>query len=399
MASATNGLVPTRAFLASADDVARLMVELGRSRRLPQRLPPTSSSSASLTHPRLRAPRRRRAACRRNATAVSSSPSPSSPTTCCPLGAARPLCVARLADYAVSDASRDYRRLVAEFACAASSRKRAAARSSCWPPASRRPQLRPPLPLLLQPHARLAHQSNRGHLGVEYYGSTVTVNILPVGVDMAQLSSVVAAPEALATLRDLSLAFKDRVVLLGSTTSTSSRASASSSSPWSGSSRSALSSVAARARPDRQPSAQPRPRRRGGGRRGRSIIRRINARFGRHRYDPIVLVDHPCRPSRRPPTTPPPSASSSAPSTTASTSSLHLHRLPRAPRFDQAFAETAATSSSSSSSNGRTWRSALSSSRHPLPVATERGGRRLLPHHAPLLLHPSAHQVFDLCPQ
>nr|CAD1834894.1 unnamed protein product [Ananas comosus var. bracteatus] len=42
----------------------------------------------------------------------------------------------------------------------------------------------------------LAHQSNRGHLGVEYYGRTVTVKILPVGVDMAQLRSVVAAPEA-----------------------------------------------------------------------------------------------------------------------------------------------------------------------------------------------------------
>nr|CAD1839744.1 unnamed protein product [Ananas comosus var. bracteatus] len=40
----------------------------------------------------------------------------------------------------------------------------------------------------------LAHQSNRGHLGVEYYGRTVTVKILPVGVDMAQLRSVVAAP-------------------------------------------------------------------------------------------------------------------------------------------------------------------------------------------------------------
>nr|CAD1831642.1 unnamed protein product [Ananas comosus var. bracteatus] len=61
----------------------------------------------------------------------------------------------------------------------------------------------------------LAHQSNRGHLGVKYYGRTVTVTILPVGVDMAQLRSVVAAPEALATLRDLSLAFKDRIVLLG----------------------------------------------------------------------------------------------------------------------------------------------------------------------------------------
>nr|CAD1831641.1 unnamed protein product [Ananas comosus var. bracteatus] len=60
----------------------------------------------------------------------------------------------------------------------------------------------------------LAHQSNRGHLGVKYYGRTVTVTILPVGVDMAQLRFVVAAPKALATLRDLSLAFKDRVVLL-----------------------------------------------------------------------------------------------------------------------------------------------------------------------------------------
>ncbi|OAY65662.1 Alpha,alpha-trehalose-phosphate synthase (UDP-forming) 5 [Ananas comosus] len=91
----------------------------------------------------------------------------------------------------------------------------------------------------------LAHQSNRRHLGVEYYGRTVTVKILPVGVDMAQLRSVVAAPEALATLRDLSLAFKDRVVLLGVDDVDLFKASASSSLPWSGSSRSALSSVAA----------------------------------------------------------------------------------------------------------------------------------------------------------
>ncbi|XP_020081915.1 uncharacterized protein LOC109705584 [Ananas comosus] len=43
----------------------------------------------------------------------------------------------------------------------------------------------------------------------------VTVKIPPVGVDVAQHRFVVAAPEALATLRDLSLGFKDRIVLLG----------------------------------------------------------------------------------------------------------------------------------------------------------------------------------------
>ncbi|OAY65358.1 putative alpha,alpha-trehalose-phosphate synthase (UDP-forming) 8, partial [Ananas comosus] len=46
------------------------------------------------------------------------------------------------------------------------------------------------------------------HLGVKYYGRTVTVTILPVGVDMAQLRSVVAAPEPSHAPRPL-LAFKD----------------------------------------------------------------------------------------------------------------------------------------------------------------------------------------------
>jgi trehalose 6-phosphate synthase/phosphatase len=41
----------------------------------------------------------------------------------------------------------------------------------------------------------LDYQSKRGYIGIEYYGRTVTVKILPAGIDMGQLRSVVSAPE------------------------------------------------------------------------------------------------------------------------------------------------------------------------------------------------------------
>ncbi|OAY62883.1 putative alpha,alpha-trehalose-phosphate synthase (UDP-forming) 9 [Ananas comosus] len=140
----------------------------------------------------------------------------------------------------------------------------------------------------------LAHQSNRGYLGIEYYGRTVTVKILPVGVDMAQLRSVVAAPETLARLRDLSLAFKDRVLLLGVDDVDLFKGIG-------------LKFLAMEQLLEERPELRGRavlvqianPARSHGRDveevvdEARSITRRINARFGRPGYDPIVLVDRP----------------------------------------------------------------------------------------------------------
>nr|CAD1827311.1 unnamed protein product [Ananas comosus var. bracteatus] len=236
----------------------------------------------------------------------------------------------------------------------------------------------------------LAYQSNRGHLGVEYYGRTVTVKILPVGVDMAQLRSVVAAPEALATLRDLSLAFKDHVVLLGVDDVDLFKGIG-------------LKFLAMERLLEKRPEL-----------RGRAVLVQIVNPARSHGRDVEEVADEavpssaastpasaattttpssssttPCRPSRRPPTTPPPSVSSSAPSATASTASP---------------TSTPSTASSSLRPGVRRNRPLprrhplpptaehggrhFPPRRHPLPAATERGGRRLLPHHAPLLLHP-----------
>ncbi|KAF0931116.1 hypothetical protein E2562_002475 [Oryza meyeriana var. granulata] len=49
----------------------------------------------------------------------------------------------------------------------------------------------------------LDYQSKRGYIGIEYYGRTVTVKILPVGIDMGQLRSVVSAPETGDLVRQL----------------------------------------------------------------------------------------------------------------------------------------------------------------------------------------------------
>ncbi|XP_073010792.1 probable alpha,alpha-trehalose-phosphate synthase [UDP-forming] 9 [Typha latifolia] len=61
----------------------------------------------------------------------------------------------------------------------------------------------------------LGYQSKRGYIGIEYYGRTITVKILPVGIDMGQLRSVVASPETAAKVRELMETYKGRTLLLG----------------------------------------------------------------------------------------------------------------------------------------------------------------------------------------
>ncbi|XP_043694931.1 alpha,alpha-trehalose-phosphate synthase [UDP-forming] 5-like [Telopea speciosissima] len=61
----------------------------------------------------------------------------------------------------------------------------------------------------------LAYQSKRGYIGLEYYGRTVSIKILPVGIHMGQLRSVLNLPETESRVAVLQDQFKGQMVLLG----------------------------------------------------------------------------------------------------------------------------------------------------------------------------------------
>lgn len=63
----------------------------------------------------------------------------------------------------------------------------------------------------------LSYESKRGYIGLEYYGRTVSIKILPVGIHMSQLQSVLSLPETEAKVADLMTQFRDqgKIMLLG----------------------------------------------------------------------------------------------------------------------------------------------------------------------------------------
>jgi trehalose 6-phosphate synthase/phosphatase len=61
----------------------------------------------------------------------------------------------------------------------------------------------------------LSYQSKRGYIGLEYYGRTVSIKILPVGIHIGQLQSVLNLPETESKLAELRDQFRGRTVLLG----------------------------------------------------------------------------------------------------------------------------------------------------------------------------------------
>lgn len=63
----------------------------------------------------------------------------------------------------------------------------------------------------------LSYESKRGHICLEYYGRTVSIKILPVGVHMEQLKTVLGLPETEAKVSELMEMYsgKGRVVMLG----------------------------------------------------------------------------------------------------------------------------------------------------------------------------------------
>ncbi|GMH09204.1 hypothetical protein Nepgr_011044 [Nepenthes gracilis] len=61
----------------------------------------------------------------------------------------------------------------------------------------------------------LSYQSKRGYIGLEYYGRTVSIKILPVGIHMGQLQSVMNLPETESMVAELRDQFNGQIVMLG----------------------------------------------------------------------------------------------------------------------------------------------------------------------------------------
>ncbi|VFQ79068.1 unnamed protein product [Cuscuta campestris] len=61
----------------------------------------------------------------------------------------------------------------------------------------------------------LEYQSKRGYIGLEYYGRTVGIKIMPVGVHMEYIESVMRLSNRKSLLNDLSKQFEGKIVLLG----------------------------------------------------------------------------------------------------------------------------------------------------------------------------------------
>ncbi|KAJ8774192.1 hypothetical protein K2173_009623 [Erythroxylum novogranatense] len=61
----------------------------------------------------------------------------------------------------------------------------------------------------------LSYQSKRGYIGLEYYGRTVSIKILPVGIHIGQLQSVLNLPETESKVAELKERFRGQTVMLG----------------------------------------------------------------------------------------------------------------------------------------------------------------------------------------
>ncbi|KAG5228675.1 alpha,alpha-trehalose-phosphate synthase [Salix suchowensis] len=61
----------------------------------------------------------------------------------------------------------------------------------------------------------LSYQSKRGYIGLEYFGRTVSIKILPVGIHISQLQSVLNLPETESKVAELHDQFRGQTVMLG----------------------------------------------------------------------------------------------------------------------------------------------------------------------------------------
>ncbi|KAK6116515.1 hypothetical protein DH2020_049753 [Rehmannia glutinosa] len=61
----------------------------------------------------------------------------------------------------------------------------------------------------------LDYESKRGHIGLDYFGRTVYIKILPVGIHMGRLESVLNLPSTCNKVKEIHEQFKDKKVILG----------------------------------------------------------------------------------------------------------------------------------------------------------------------------------------
>lgn len=61
----------------------------------------------------------------------------------------------------------------------------------------------------------LDYESKRGYIGLDYYGRTVTIKILPVGIHMGQLESVLSLPHTGERIKELKKQYEGKIVILG----------------------------------------------------------------------------------------------------------------------------------------------------------------------------------------
>ncbi|KAF2575070.1 hypothetical protein F2Q70_00000981 [Brassica cretica] len=61
----------------------------------------------------------------------------------------------------------------------------------------------------------LDYESKRGYIGLEYFGRTVSIKILPVGIHMGQIEEIKVAEETAEKVKGLRERFKEKIVMLG----------------------------------------------------------------------------------------------------------------------------------------------------------------------------------------
>ncbi|XVE98685.1 hypothetical protein REPUB_Repub03eG0129000 [Reevesia pubescens] len=61
----------------------------------------------------------------------------------------------------------------------------------------------------------LHSESNRGHIALEYYGRTVTIKILPAGIHMGQLESVMSEESTVRMAKELKEKYEGKILMVG----------------------------------------------------------------------------------------------------------------------------------------------------------------------------------------
>ncbi|KAJ6312867.1 hypothetical protein OIU77_014402 [Salix suchowensis] len=107
----------------------------------------------------------------------------------------------------------------------------------------------------------LTHESKRGYMGIEYCGRTISIKILPVGIHMGQLQSVLSLPETEAKLLMQHPEWQGKIVLVQ-----------------------IANPARGKGKDVKEVQAET-----------NAAVKRINKTFGKPGYDPVVLIDAPLK--------------------------------------------------------------------------------------------------------